>query len=92
MNKLVLLKGMDEEALSLALGLEDAAAVLLQDAVYMARESPVLAEVAKRRPIYVLGEDAAKRGLDAGQLKGLLSIDYGEFVDLVLSGAEVINL
>jgi sulfur relay protein TusB/DsrH len=92
MSKLVLLKGMDEEALSMALGLEDAAVVLLQDAVYHARESPLIAEAAKRRAIYILGVDAVRRGLDAEPLKGLLSIGYGEFVDLVFSGAEVINL
>jgi len=92
MSKLVLLKGTDEKTLSLALGLEDAAIVLLQDAVYLTRESPFLAEAAKRMPVYVLGMDAASRGIDAEPLKGLRSIGYGELVDLVFSGAEVINL
>jgi sulfur relay protein TusB/DsrH len=92
MRKLVLLKGADERALGLALGLEDSAIVLLQDAVYLTRESPLLAKAAERRPVYVLGVDAERRGLGAEPSKGLLSINYAEFVDLVLGGVEVINL
>jgi len=92
MSKLVLLKGTDDKSLGMAIGLEDAAIVLLQDAVYMAKESLLLSEAAKRRTVYVLSVDAARRGIDAGQLKGMLSIDYGELVDLVFSGSEVINL
>jgi len=47
MSKLVLLKGLDENALSAALSIEGSAMVLLQDAVYMARECPQVKEALK---------------------------------------------
>ena len=92
MSKLILLKEMDENALGAAFGLEDAAVVLMQDAVHLARESPLLAEAFNKRTIYVLGVDVTRRGLDAESIKGLRSLGYGELVDLMFSGAEVINL
>jgi sulfur relay protein TusB/DsrH len=92
MSKLVLLKEMDENALEAALGLEDSAIVLLQDAVYLAKESSTLAEAFNERIIYVLGVDAAKRGLDIESIMGLHSLSYGELVDLMFSGVQVINL
>lgn len=92
MRKLILLKEMDENALRAALSIEDAAVVLMQDAVHLARESPLLAEAFNKRTIYVLGVDAGRRGLDAESMKGLRSLSYGELVDLMFSGVEVINL
>ena len=92
MSKLVLLKGRDEDDLGVALSLQDSVIVLLQDAVYLARESPRLTKAFNKKTVYVLGIDAARRGLDADSLKGLRSLTYGELVDLMFSGAEVINL
>ncbi|MFH2111375.1 MAG: DsrH/TusB family sulfur metabolism protein [Candidatus Bathyarchaeota archaeon] len=92
MSKLVLLKGLDENALRAALSLDDAAVVLLQDAVYMARECPHVKEALKKHTIYVLGRDAAKRGLPPEALEGLLILDYDELVELMFSGVEVMNL
>jgi sulfur relay protein TusB/DsrH len=92
MSKLVLLKGLDEKALKAAVSLDDAAVVLLQDAIYMARESPQVKEALNEHTIYVLGGDAAKRGLPPESLEGLLILGYDELVDLMFSGVEVINL
>ncbi|HUV34439.1 MAG TPA: DsrH/TusB family sulfur metabolism protein [Candidatus Desulfaltia sp.] len=92
MSKLVLLKGLDENALRAALSIEGSAIVLLQDAVYMARESQQVKEALNEHTIYVLGGDAAKRGLPPESLEGLLILGYDELVDLMFSGVEVINL
>jgi sulfur relay protein TusB/DsrH len=92
MSKLVLLKGLDEKALRAALSIEGSAIVLLQDAVYMTRESPQVREALKKHTIYVLGGDAAKRGLPPAALEGLLILGYDELVDLLFSGVEVMNL
>ena len=92
MSKLVLLKGLDENALGAALSIEGSAIVLVQDAIYMARESPQVKEALNEHTIYVLGEDAAKRGLPPESLEGLLILGYDELVDLMFSGVEVINL
>jgi len=92
MSKLVLLKGFDENALSAALSIEGSAIVLLQDAVYMARESPQMKEALNKHAIYGLGRDAAKRGLPPGFLEGLLILGYDELVELMFSGVEVMNL
>jgi len=86
------LKGGDEGALGAALNLKDSAIVLLQDAVYLVRESPRLADESSKRAMYVLGVDADRRGIHDDSLKRLRSISYSELVDLMLSGAEVINL
>jgi sulfur relay protein TusB/DsrH len=92
MSKLVLLKGLDENALRAALSIDDSAIVLIQDAVYMARESTHVKEALNEHTIYVLGGDAAKRGLPPESLEGLLILGYDELVDLMFSGVEVINL
>jgi len=92
MSKLVLLKGLDENALRAALSLDDAAVLLLQDAVYLIRESPQVKEALKNHTIYVLGGDAAKRGLPPKALEGLLILGYDELVELMFSGVEVMNL
>lgn len=92
MSKLVLLKGLDENALRAALSLDDAAVVLLQDAVYLISERPHVKEALKKRMIYVLGGDAAKRGLHPEHLEGLLILGYDELVELMFSEVKVMNL
>jgi len=92
MSKLVLLKGLDEKALSAALSIEGSSIVLLQDAVYMARESPQVKEALNKHTFYILGGDAARRGMPPEPLEGLLIVGYDELVDLMFSGAEVMNL
>jgi sulfur relay protein TusB/DsrH len=92
MSKLVLLKGLDENALRAALSIEGSAIVLLQDAVYMAVETPQVREAFNKHAIYVLGGDAAKRGLPPESLEGLLILGYDELVELLFSGVEVMNL
>jgi sulfur relay protein TusB/DsrH len=92
MSKLVLLKELDEKALNAALSIEGSAIVLLQDAVYMAGERPQVKESLNKHIFYILGGDAAKRGLPPESLEGLLILGYDELVDLMFSGAEVINL
>jgi sulfur relay protein TusB/DsrH len=92
MTKLVLLKNLDEKALSAALSIEGSAIVLLQDAVYMVREGPHVKEALNKHTFYILSEDAARRGLLPESLEGLLILGYDELVDLMFSGAEVMNL
>jgi len=92
MSKLVLLKGLDEKALSAALSIEGSAIMLLQDAVYMAGESPQVKEALNKHTFYILGGDAAKRGLLLESLEGLLILGYDELVDLMFSGVAVMNL
>lgn len=92
MNKLILLKDADERTLKTALSLDDSAIVLLQDAVYVVVESPLVREARGEHTFYVLGVDAAKRGLASGSLDGLLILGYDELVDLMFSGVEVMNL
>jgi sulfur relay protein TusB/DsrH len=92
MGKLVLLKSLDENPLRAALNIEDSAIVLLQDAVHLARERPRLRGLYEKHMIYVLGADAAKRGLPSEALDGLQILGYDELVELLFSGLEVINL
>jgi sulfur relay protein TusB/DsrH len=92
MSKLFILKSMEEKNLKAALSIEGSAIVLLQDAVYMARETPQVKESLNEHRVYVLRRDAAKRGIPTESLKDLTMLSYDELVDLMFSGVEVINL
>jgi len=68
--------------------LEGDAILLIEDGVYGALAASAVAAAVKARAgdvsIYVLTEDAAARGLDAGKLLGeVTGVTYEGFVDLV---------
>jgi len=68
--------------------------LLIEDAVVGARQGGKFVEVLKaERPacaIYVLGPDLAARGMKEEDLaEGILSVDYGGFVDLTVSNERV---
>jgi len=85
--KLFIIRGRDEAQLRLAESVEGASIALLQDGVYLAT-TPI-----KTNEIYVLTEDAEKRGIQEKLQKWVQLVGYDELVVLLLEeGNTVINL
>jgi sulfur relay protein TusB/DsrH len=97
MEKLYLLKNLDVNALSIAVESESSGLLLMQDATYMLNESRresrlVRTILEKGRPIYYLGKDVERRGLNGKLVTGAQPLDYDGMVDLLFSAATVINM
>jgi sulfur relay protein TusB/DsrH len=85
--KLFIIRGRDEAQLRLAESVEGVSIALLQDGVYLAT-TPI-----KANEIYVLTEDAEKRGIQEKLQKRVQLVGYDELVVLLLEeGNTVINL
>ncbi len=97
MKRLIILKGTDDAALRLALNMDDTGVLLMQDAVYYAHNNTERAHSVKNaiqegKQIYVLEADTSKRGLADRTLEGVQGLDTDSLVDLLFSGATVLNL
>ena len=97
MDRLFLLRNLDVTALSLAAESESSVLLLMQDAVLMLNESRrearlIDAVLERERPVYYLDKDAERRGLKGKLVSGAQPLDYDGVVDLLFSGATVINL
>ena len=97
MEKLYLLKNLDVNALSIAVESESSGLLLMQDATYMLNESRkesrlVKTMLEKGRPVYYLGKDVERRGLNDKLVSGAQPLDYDGMVDLLFGGATVINV
>jgi len=97
MDRLYLLKNLDVNALSIAVESESSGLLLMQDAVLMLNESrreARLIETAleRGRPVYYLSKDAERRGLTEKLVSSAQPLDYDDVVDLLFSGATVINV
>ena len=97
MEKPYLLKNLDVNALSMAVESERSGLLLMQDATYMLNESRkesrlVKTMLEKGRPVYYLGKVVERRGLTGKLVPGAQPLDYDGMVDLLFSGATVINV
>ena len=97
MKKLIILKELDEHAISLALKVNDSGILLMMDATYLAnsedmRSSPIRMAVESGKEIFILTTDAERRGLSEKLVKGIKRIDYDECVDLLFNGATINNM
>lgn len=97
MDRLYLLKNFDESILSIVVESERSGLLLMQDATLMLNESRkesrlVKMMLEKGRSVYYLGKDVERRGLKGKLVSGAQSLDYDGMVDLLLSGATVINV
>ena len=97
MDRLYLLKNFDESILSIVVESERSGLLLMQDATLMLNESRkeshlVKTMLEKGRPVYYLGKDVERRGLNGKLVPGSQALDYDGMVDLLFSGATVINV
>jgi sulfur relay protein TusB/DsrH len=97
MEKLYLLKNLDVDALGVVVESERSGLLLMQDATYMLNESRnesrlVKTILEKGRPVYYLGRDVERRGLNVKLVSGAQPLDYYSMVDLLFSEATVINV
>ena len=97
MDKLYLLKNLDVNALSIAVESESSGLLLMQDATLMLNESRKESRLVKMildkgRPVYYLGKDVERRGLNDKLVSGAQPLDYDGMVDLLFGGATVINM
>lgn len=97
MEKLYLLKNLDVNALSIAVESKSSGLLMMQDATLMLNESRkesrlVKTMLEKGRPVYYLGKDVERRGLNGKLVLGTQPLDYDGMVDLLFSGATVINM
>ncbi|MCW4049402.1 MAG: sulfurtransferase complex subunit TusB [Candidatus Bathyarchaeota archaeon] len=97
MKRLYILKGLDKKALQLALNSEDSGVLLMQESVYFTNKDaedsqPLKKATFEGKEIYVLEKDAERRGIASRMVDGLKVLDYDGVVDLLFSGAKVVNL
>ena len=97
MDRLYLLKNFDESILSIVVESERSGLLMMQDATLMLNESRkesrlVKTMLEKGRPVYYLGKDVERRGLSGKLVLGSHPLDYDGMVDLLFSGATVINV
>lgn len=97
MEKLYLLKNLDVDALSIVTESECSGLLLMQDAIIMLNESRKESRLIKKmlekgRPVYYLGKDSERRGLNGKLVSGAQPLDYDSMVDMLFSGATVINV
>ena len=91
------MKNLDVDALGVVVESERSGLLLMQDATYMLNESRnesrlVKTILEKGRPVYYLGRDVERRGLNVKLVSGAQPLDYDSMVDLLFSGATVINV
>ena len=97
MERLYLLKNLDVNVLSIAVESERSGLLLMQDATLMLNESRkesrlIETMLEKGRPVYYLGKDVERRGLNGKLVIGAQPLDYDGMVDLLFSGATVITV
>jgi len=97
MDRLYLLKNLDANALSVAVESENSGLLIMQDATIMLNESRkesrlIKTILEKGRPVYYLGKDVERRGLNGKLVPGAQPLDYDGLVDLLFGGATVINV
>ena len=97
MDRLYLLKNLDANALSVAVESENSGLLIMQDAAIMLNESRkesrlIKTMLEKGRPVYYLGKDVERRGLNGKLVLGAQPLDYDGLVDLLFGGATVINV
>jgi len=96
MDRLYVLKNLDEDAISIAAESGDSGLLLMQDATYALNESReesrlVRKILGKGRPVYYLDRDVERRGLTEKLVQGAQKINIDGMVDL-LFGVRVINV
>lgn len=97
MDRLYVLKDLDVKALSIASESEGSGLLLMQDAAYALNESRRESSFVKKilgegRPVYYLGRDVERRGLTGKLVSGAQPLDVDGVVDLLFSGARVLNV
>ena len=97
MDRLYLLKNLDANALSVAVESENSGLLIMQDAAIMLNESRkesrlIKTILEKGRPVYYLGKDVERRGLNGKLVPGAQPLDYDGLVDLLFGGATIINV
>ena len=97
MDRLYLLKNLDANALSVAVESENSGLLIMQDAAIMLNESRkesrlIKTILEKGRPVYYLGKDVERRGLNGKLVLGAQPLDYDGLVDLLFGGATIINV
>ena len=89
--KLIVINTNDQNALKQALNVE-ADLLLIQDAVLFLNKGRYDAPNFGSKKVHALGVDVEKRGLSDRLVSGVKLVDYDGMVDLLLSGATVVNL
>ena len=97
MDRLFVLKNLDGKALRVAVKVKGSGLLLMQDAVYQLNEAlpearQVESALRKGKPVYYLRKDAEKRGVEGKTVSGAEPLDIDGVVDLLFSGATVLNL
>jgi sulfur relay protein TusB/DsrH len=89
--KLIVVNKNDMGTLDQALSV-DADILLIQDGAYFLNNAVADTPDFGDRKVYALGVDVEKRGLANRMVSGVELIDYDGMVDLLFSGATVVNL
>ena len=89
--KLIVVNKNDMCTLRQAISIE-ADILLIQDGVYFLNDSVANKPDFGERKVYALGDDVEKRGLFDRMGTGVELINYDGMVDLLFSGATVVNL
>ncbi|MBN2334991.1 hypothetical protein JXL21_05485 [Candidatus Bathyarchaeota archaeon] len=97
MDRLFVLKNLDGKVLRVAVEAERSGLLLMQEAVYQLNEAlpearQIESALSKGKPVYYLRKDAERRGLEGKTVSGAEPLDIDGVVDLLFSGATVLNL
>ena len=96
MNTIYLLKDFDKEILELiSENIHDHGLILMQDAVLLTvnrKETSIIELYGENGNLYALKPDALKRGIAEKMVPCVQLIDHDELVDMLFSGAKILNL
>jgi len=95
-NTIYLLKDFDKEILKLiSENSSNHGLILMQDAVLLTvnkKETSIIEMYGENGNLYALKPDALKRGITDKMVPGVQLIDHDELVDMLFSGAKILNL
>ena len=96
MNKIYVMKDFDEDSLQLiSEHPHNHGLVLMQNAVLLSvnkKENSIIEAYGANGNLYALKPDALKRGITDKMVPGVQLIDHDEMVDILFSGATILNL
>jgi len=96
MKTFYVMKNFDKDALKLITeNTHNHGLILMQDAVLLSIEmknNTIVKTYGANGNLYSLKPDALKRGITKKMVPGVQLIDYDELVDILFSGAKILNL